>query len=363
MNILMLSKYGHLGASSRYRSYQYIPIFENHGIKVTSAPLLDDKYLRRLYLGKKVSLIDVCYSYSKRLYKMLQSSKYDLVWIEKEALPWMPAWLELLFINSRIPYIVDYDDAIFHNYDLHRRSIVRTLLGNKIAKVMKHSNLVIAGNHYLADYALRAGSKNVIIIPTVVDLKKYPSNCLYEETDLVKIGWIGTPSTEKYIRSISPLLDRLCKKYNAQVSLIGASCRTEWPDTFEIIKWTESTEINEIRKFDIGIMPLIDAPWERGKCGLKLIQYMGCFLPVVASPVGVNCEIVEQGINGYTASTNKDWETFLSLLLENQELRLRMGAAGRKKVEQNYSLDVTSNKIVDHLIRINNEHKKQKFLG
>jgi len=304
-----------------------------------------------MYSGKRSRYSSIFASYFKRLVRLQTSNQYNFIWLEKELFPWIPSWVELLVQRSNVPYIIDYDDAIFHQYDQNPSPLIRGLLGKKIDQVMKHSALVIAGNDYLADRAYRAGAKKVEIIPTVIDSDRY---LLYEkkERKILKIGWIGSPSTAKYVKQINTVLTAICRDYNAKVVLIGAGKMNSIDFPVEHIEWSYETEVKSIQELDIGIMPLLDSDWEKGKCGLKIIQYMACYLPVVASPVGVNTEIVDHGFNGFLAKDESEWYLYLSQLLTNNELRYRMGQRGRNKVEQHYSLQITTPKLTKLLKQV-----------
>jgi glycosyltransferase involved in cell wall biosynthesis len=348
VRILLLSRYSSLGASSRYRSYQYLPFLRSRGHAVDIDPLLGDLYLRRLYSGERAPIVDVLASYVRRKMKLLLSRKYDLLWIEYEAFPWMPYWMESLIIPSAVPYVVDYDDAVFHRYDKNSSSLVRRLLGSKIDRVMGSSALVIAGNEYLADRARKAGARRVEILPTVIDLEKYPV-VDPPRNDVFTIGWIGTPQTMRYLQGIQEALKIVCKDNGARLRTIGAASIALDGVPIEAKSWSESTEVEEMQKFDVGIMPLADGLWERGKCGHKLIQYMGCSRPVVASPVGANSMIVEEGKTGFLASTAGEWVKAFQTLKDNQDLGNSMGRNGRKKVEQNYSLSIAAPRLATYL--------------
>ena len=345
MKILLLSRYSRLGASSRLRSYQYLPFLKSHGIDVAVAPLLNDDYVKSLYMEEKKPVFSILGAFIRRLGNLLNSNRFDLVWIEYEIFPWLPAWMEMILTWAGIPYIVDYDDAIFHRYDLNPHRAVRTFLGNKINKIMKQAEIVIAGNLYLANSAIRAGTKRVEYIPTVIDLDRYSIKDRMN-TDAFKIGWIGSPKTAKYLNLVKPAISHLYNKGNISLSLVGSG-RLELDDVpIKILKWSEETEVSDIQNFDVGIMPLPDNPWERGKCGYKLIQYMACGKPVVASPVGANTEIVEQGINGFLAGSTEAWQEALTILRNNPDLREKMGLAGRKIVEKKYCKQVTAPKLL-----------------
>ncbi|SFF42678.1 Glycosyltransferase involved in cell wall bisynthesis [Fontimonas thermophila] len=340
MKILLLPRYSRNGASTRLRFLQYLPILRAQGIEVIEAPFFDECYLHRLYAGSP-AYGSVIRAFCRRFSRLLTDSGADLIWLEKEALPWLPWWFERRLLPRHVPIVSDYDDAVFHRYDLHRSRFVRWLLGSKIGAVMAASRLVMAGNRYLADHAIRAGARQVETVPTVVDLEHYRFKRIADDEGQLRIGWIGTPGTWRdYMTPMMPLLIEVAGAHGARLRVVGAGPAAEAHPLLELRPWSEATEVSDIQQMDIGIMPLDDSPWSRGKCGYKLIQYMACGLPVVASPVGVNCEIVEHGVNGFLARTEAEWREALSTLLRDADLRRRMGQAGRKKVETHYSLQV-----------------------
>jgi len=341
MNVLLLSRYGNLGASSRIRSYQFLPFLREQGIEVTLAPLLPDDYLRDLYAGKRPRPLSLLAAYLRRIGALLRGKKFDLLWIEYEIFPWLPGWLESLVLSKGTPCLVDYDDAIFHRYDRHPNLLVRQILGHKINAVMRHAATVVVGNEYLRNHAIKAGAQRVEILPTSIDLARYPLPAP-ARNETFTIGWIGSPPTTRYLHLIHEALAEVCAHGQARVVLVGAS-EPRWQDVPHILHpWSENTEVGEISGFDVGIMPLENNPWERGKCGYKLIQYMACGKPVIASPVGINIQIVESGINGYLAETARDWVQALTTLMSDAELRQKMGTAGRTKIERDYTVQVNA---------------------
>lgn len=345
MKILLLSRYGPLGASSRVRFLQYLPYFRSQGIEVTIKPLLSDAYVQALYSGDS-KWKEVIKGYCYRLFLLFTARKYNLIIIEKEIFPFMPALAERFLRIIGVPYLVDYDDAVFHNYDRHKNPIVRKLLGEKIDTVMRLSSAVTAGNSYLAERANKAGATKVEIIPTVIDADRYQ----YKQeatSDVITVGWIGTPNTSRYLKPLLPVFESLQKKYSVRFVAIGANKNDFAGTPVEAWPWTEATEVSSIQQLDIGIMPLTDSPWERGKCGYKLIQYMACAIPVVASPVGVNCEIVREGENGMLAGSIDEWSSALDAMLKAGPERLEeMGRVGRKSVDDWYSLQVQASRLV-----------------
>lgn len=337
----MLSRYGRLGASSRMRFYQYLPWLEAAGIEVTSAPLFSDGYVQGLQRNTK-SPLEALRAYAGRVQALLASRKFDLLWIEKETLPWLPAWLEKMLLPGAVPYVLDYDDAVFHYYDQNRNPVVRAVLTGKHPELMQGAALVVAGNQYLAEFARKARAPHVEVVPTVIDLVRYPAAMCQRngEGALPCVGWIGQRATASFLAPYVSLFERLAADGRAKFAAIGIDAQSLGLP-MDSIAWAEQTEVASIASFDIGIMPLLDGSFERGKCGYKLIQYMACGLPVVASPVGVNRQIVEHGVNGFLAETSEQWEQALQTLLADAGLRQRMGQAGRQKVEREYCLQVT----------------------
>jgi glycosyltransferase involved in cell wall biosynthesis len=347
--ILVLTKYGSLGGSSRYRFYQYLPYLRSQGFDVTIAPLLDNKYVANINQGKR-NFSNVLLSYCQRLGRLISDRNYDLFWIEKELFPMIPAWLEKM-LTARIPYVVDYDDAQFHMYDYYGSKLTKKLLAHKIDRVMANAKLVVAGNPYISDRANKAGAKRVEIIPTVVDLERYsPKPAGSNEGKVFNIGWVGSPGTSTYLKSIESAFQALTRRHNCTFTFIGAGNLTLPQLDLTIKQWQESTEVQEIQGFDVGIMPLDNTPWEQGKCGIKLIQYMACAVPVIGTPIGVNQEIVQHGLNGFQANYADEWIDYLSTLAADPQLCREMGTKGREMVESKYCLQVTA-PIVAELLR------------
>lgn len=351
MKVLLLSKYPRMGASSRLRSLQYLPPLAAKGINVSVSALFDDKYLSELYSNGQRSKRRSIILYWKRLFVLLKAFQYDVLWIEYEIFPYLPAFAERLLRLLRVPYVVDYDDAVFHNYDRSGNLLVSTLLGNKIDVVMQNACCVITGNEYLASRARMAGASRIELIPTVVDSERY-QGAKHSRKKTPIIGWIGSPSTERYVVEIRDALKKVCDATGARLVLVGAteSVRKQLPGIpVDVMRWTEESESYHVSKMDVGIMPLENGPWEKGKCGYKLIQYMACGVPVVASPVGVNIDIVNDNGCGELAESMSEWAEYLIGILSSKPLRTKLGIAGRKAVEQKYSLQVQAPVLADVL--------------
>lgn len=347
MRLLALSRFGRLGASSRLRTLQYLPWLEREGIHSVQQALLGDSYLQALYRRKQAPAA-VLGGYLHRLQALLGAGRFDAVFLEKEALPWIPAAIEIALLPQSIPVIVDLDDALFHRYDRHPNRIVRRMLGSKIDRVMKHCAAATVGNSYLRDRASAAGCRRVEVVPTVVDLERYGTGLRHHLEDRhVVVGWIGSPATAHYLLQVVEPLRHLCARYPLRCVAIGANREQVHGTPFESVAWEESREVELLRSLDIGIMPLLDSPWERGKCGYKLIQYMACGVPAVASAIGANRDIVRDGDNGFLVETEAQWREALERLIVDPPLRMRMGLAGRHTVEQTYCLQVQARRLAD----------------
>jgi len=343
--VLVLTKYGSLGASSRMRSLQYLLWIQKAGVEATVQPLLSDELLVERYQQGGYGLWPLFRAYADRFLTMLECRHFDVVWIEKEALPWLPAWFERWLLRGT-PYVLDFDDAIFHNYDLHRSALVRRVYGRRIDCLMEGARLVIAGNRYLADRASAAGARWVEVIPTVVDLARYPAKQTYSVATKPRIVWIGSPSTVQYLLELAEPLGALTKRQPFTLRVIGGGAITVPGVNVEVVTWSADTEAAAIAECDMGIMPLRDTPWEQGKCAYKLIQYMACGLPTVASPIGANRDVVIEGETGFFADTAYAWIEKMELLLCDAALRQRLGHAGRARVVAEYCLQQTAPKLV-----------------
>jgi hypothetical protein len=354
----MVTRYDASGASSRLRHMQYADALRAAGIDAVIEPFFGEGYLPRLYSNQS-TFTSVLAGYGRRIRQLWRPREIDVLWLEKEALPWLPWALESMLLSKQVPLVVDIDDAVFHNYDLHRSGIVRHLFGRKLDKLMARAALVTAGNRYLGDRALAAGAARVEIVPTVVDLSVYVQRPAFEAGKAATIGWIGTPSTwQEYVQPMMPLLAQAAQDAGARILAVGAGHAAPDHHLLDVRPWTEVSEVTNIHDMSIGIMPLDDTPWARGKCGYKLIQYMACGIPVIASPVGVNADIVEHGVNGFLATTEAEWREAIATLLHDPDLRQRMGSAGRKKAEEHYSLQVWGPRVANMLLDVARENRR-----
>lgn len=325
------------------RTLQYLPWFQEAGLVVTVASLLDDGQLRARYLRGGYGMGTVLRAYAERVKALLNRSSFDVIWIEKEALKWWPLWAELALLHG-VPYVLDYDDADFHNYDMHRLALVRRLYGRRLDGLMAGASLVVAGNEYLAQRARAAGAPWVELVPTVIDLERYRATSVAKASaadGLPRVVWIGSPSTVRYLQLIAAPLQALARRQPFVLRVIGGGAVSIPGVQTEVVDWTEATEVQALQSADVGVMPLEDTPWERGKCGYKLIQYMACGLPVIGSAVSANNDIVVHGQTGMLARSADNWLESLEALLADATLRQQMGQAGRARVEAFYCVQKT----------------------
>jgi glycosyltransferase involved in cell wall biosynthesis len=344
LSILILTRYDRLGASSRVRFLQFLPTLASRGMKFSVQPFLGNDYIKALYGRERIRISEALGAYVRRLRVLLSTRRYDLVWVEKEALPWLPAAVELALMSDT-PYVVDFDDAWFHRYDLSPSRIVRGLMAGKIDAIMRHAAVVVVGNEYLATRARCCGARRVEIIPSVIDINRYGPAIMPHVEPLsrkrpIVIGWIGTPITAGYLLGVEQAFRAVAAERAVELHVVGARA----PGAFaglpvKNVVWSEANEIEAIRAFDIGIMPLNDTVWERGKCAYKLLQVMAACRPVVGSAVGANCSVIRDGVNGFLVDRPNRWMEALTRLIDDADLRVRMGFEAFRTITDEYAIE------------------------
>ena len=336
--VLALTRYAGMGASSRVRMIQYFPHLARLGLDVRLMPFLSDAYVDSLYQGRRPDLGDVAHSYWRRTTDLLHGARDVTFWVEKELLPFMPFLVERQFLRRAARLVVDCHDAVWLRYRDHPNVVLRCLLRDKIERLFARADVVTAGNTWIAGHARAAWARDVRVLPSVVDLERYAVRSGPRADGPWRIGWIGSPATVHYLRALIPVLRVLAARHPIDLVCIGGGM-IPLQDVMVVSRdWDIATEADEIRRFDIGVMPLFDGEWERGKCGYKLIQYMACGVPVVGSRVGANPEIITDGVDGLLAGGNAEWVAVLESLMQNPEQGLRLAAAGRRKAEQLFSV-------------------------
>ena len=347
----------------RFRFEQYLDYFEANGFSYTYSNIISAKddavfYAKRKLLGKGIILVK---SFFKRLYDVLRAGKYDIIFIYREA--FMLGWtiIEKLLKLTGKKMIFDFDDAIW---------LENTSEGNlkfnwlkhpeKISKIIRLSDMVFAGNEYLAKYA-REHSNNVKVVPTTIDLN-YHNNLKTYSNSKICIGWTGSSTTLPYFQNVIPALKTIYKKYADKIKFKVIVDVEYHEPALDLVatQWQFDTEIQELSEIDIGIMPLPDDEWSKGKCGFKGLQYMSLGIPTIMSPVGVNKSIINNQENGFLAMSNEEWVDRISELIESEELRNILGTAGRKTIAEKYSFEAHKENYLNYfteLIETSNYHE------
>ena len=337
MKILFLVPYP-LGESpsQRFRFEQYFNALLMVGHSYAVRSFLSPQGWSMIYskgnAGKKI--LTIVAGFLRRLWTLFSVARYDMVFIHREATPVGPPVFEWMIAKVfRKKIIYDFDDAIWLTDNTSESALEKMIRWrSKVASICKWSFVVSCGNDYLCDYARRFNS-NVVLNPTTIDTSYHKPIEKTYNNDVV-IGWTGSHSTLKYIDEVVPAL----QKISGFTFVIISDSKISIPVPSRNVKWKKETEIEDLAQFDIGIMPLPNDEWSKGKCGFKALQYMAMEIPTVVSPVGVNTKIVTDGVDGFICNTTAEWITALEKLIKDPQLRKKLGAAGRKKVEQDYSV-------------------------
>jgi glycosyltransferase involved in cell wall biosynthesis len=332
--------------SQRFRYEQYINYLEQNGFICDFSFVIhakDDSYFYGAgqYL-KKLKI--VLKSLAIRLRDVWRANDYDIIFVQREALMLGTSFFEWCYAQSRAKLVFDFDDSIWlHTVSDNNKALGFLKNAHKTKEIISIADRVFAGNRYLATYAEQFNT-DVKIIPTTVDTEKFcpinPAKKFSPQKTPIEIGWTGSFSTIEHLRFGLPFLYKIAEKYGNQVSfkVIGDSNFYDEKLNIRGLAWNSLTEVEDLQSIDIGIMPLPDDEWTRGKCGFKGLTYMSLAIPTIMSPVGVNNEIITHSKNGFLASTEEEWVAVLSLLIENPQLRQTIGLAGRQTVIDWYSV-------------------------
>jgi glycosyltransferase involved in cell wall biosynthesis len=348
--VLVLSPIPEEGAGCRFRIAQFIPYLEAHGFEVTLSALYTTEFFRRVYKpGQRFrKAVEFGGLSLKRLATLRGVSRFDVVFIYRELFPIGPAIVErLLSMVDRTPIVFDFDDAVFlpsvSGVSEANRFISAWKFPGKFATIIGLADQVIAGNEYLASYARRL-NPSVTVIPTCVDTNTFAPSADREAVTALDsrrpiVGWIGSPTTALYIRSLADVLRAVSARHPFVLRISGTGEAMQSPGLeIENPRWTLDGEVRLFNTCDIGVYPLPDDEWAKGKCGFKAIEFMACGVPVVAAAVGVNREIIEDGVNGFLASSDGEWIDKIERLIVDLALRARFSAAGRQTIEARFSL-------------------------
>jgi len=326
MKVLFLIQ-GYSVAASRYRVLQYIPYLESCGVEAVVS-------LYPRTLKENIQIFGALF-------------QYDVVFLQRKRFN-QPRLGLLRRRAKRIIY--DFDDAVMYRNSSSKDPVSKSRR-RRFVQMIQASDFVIAGNEFLRGEVLPFHS-NVEVLPTVIDQDRYRPKDYPANQEKVTLGWIGDHGSIHYLEEMRPVFERIGQRHpHAQLKIvcdIFFECKQ-----IPVVKkeWRFEEEVADLQSFDVGLMPLVEDPWSWGKCGLKIIQYQGVGLPVVCTPVGINRDLVEDGVNGFYASTPEEWEERLSSLIENGPLRETMGREGRKKVLENYTLQACGPRLLSILKR------------
>lgn len=326
----------------RFRWEQSLPYLRENGFQCDFEYMIspeDDKtfYSPGNFLKKGMIFLKC---WIKRYQDTIKAKNYDVVFVQREAFMTGSVYFEKRFKRSGAKFVFDFDDSIWlQNVSEANKTFAFLKDASKTSKLIAMSDRVIAGNEYLAQYA-RQFNKNVEIIPTTIDTEEYKPEKKQRNANKVTIGWSGSITTIQHFKFAIPFLEKIKEKYGdrVEIKVIGDGNYINEKLGIKGIAWNKERELIELNSFDIGIMPLPDDEWAKGKCGLKGLQYMVLEVPTIMSSVGVNCDIIEDGVNGYLAAEESDWIDKISRLIESAELRSQIGRTGRRTVIDHYSI-------------------------
>jgi glycosyltransferase involved in cell wall biosynthesis len=328
--------------SQRFRFEQYVDFLAEHGFETTFSPIVREEEYPFLYApgntARKARMF--ARGLAERLWQSLRRPDADVAIVQREAIQLGTTVFESALARSRTRLVFDFDDAIWlPDTSPANRRMAWLKRPGKVPRLIRLSDQVWAGNDYLAGYA-RQFSDAVHVVPTTVDTDRHRPSPGGDGARPVVLGWTGSASTLKHFELVVPVLLRIRERFGDQITLklIGDGAYRNDALGLRGAAWREATEIEDLRDIDIGLMPLPDDEWAEGKCGLKALQFMALELPVVTSPVGVNTAIIEDGANGFLATTDDEWFDRLAALIESAELRARIGAAARATVVERYSV-------------------------
>ncbi len=328
-----------ISPSQRYRIEQWEPLLRERGVEITYEPFECAELNALLYqpgqMAKKMML--VARGMARRFSAVKKARDFDLIYILREAALLGPPIFERLAHQTGVPIVFDFDDAIFVSYRSPSNGYLSYLkFAGKTKTTCRLSAHVMVGNPYLADYA-RQFNKNVTVIPTTIDTRQYTVPPPKTTNGPLIIGWTGSHSTVQHLDTLRGALKKLAARESFRLRVIGTPVYECGPIDVEAMRWRAQTEVDDLSPIDIGVMPLPEDKWSKGKCGAKALQFMGMGIPTICSPVGVNTDIIQDDQNGFIAATEDEWVEKLTRLLRSAELRRRLGQAGRLTVEEKYS--------------------------
>jgi glycosyltransferase involved in cell wall biosynthesis len=355
MKVLFIVPYPTEGPSNRYRVEQYLPYLKQKGVKYSLRPFISSGFFKILYKkgNQTKKILYFLFSSARRFADLIDAAKYDIIFVHIESFPFGPPILEWIFSKFNKPIIYDFEDAVYlPNFRDVNKFMNYLRYPNKFYQILHLSAHVIVCNRYMRDYVYPYNS-NVTVIPTSIDTEKFKLKNFNFNNDRPVIGWIGSHTTLYYLKPLIKVFTALAKRYDFYLKIIsaGEDFRMQGVNVINE-KWTLEKDVENFQGLDIGIYPLTDDERTRAKTPFKTIQYMSVGVPVVASKVGGNKEIIQDGINGFLVTSDDEWIDKLSILIKNPDLRIKLGMAGRKTVEERYSINVNAPRFIEILKKV-----------
>ena len=347
--------------SQRFRFEQYLDDLNQHGIQYSIEPFMRKRtweilYLKGRFFRKGLGILS---GYWRRWKLVLTAGRYDAVFIHREFKPFglpIAEWFLCKIFAKNV--VFDFDDAIWlKNFSESNRTFTFIKRYSNVKNLCKWANTVSVGNTFLAEFA-KTFNSNVVINPTTIDTDNYHNLTAQHSEKIVTIGWTGSHSTIRYLNIIEPVLQKIEKQYAVVFKIISDLPPKLALKNIQFVQWSKKTEIEDLLTLDIGLMPLENNDWSKGKCGFKALQYMSLGIPAIVSPVGVNTDIVDDGINGFLCHDLAEWETKLITLIENAEQRRNMGKSARLKVESAYSVNSNRSNFIHLFTSLKKEDEK-----
>lgn len=350
MRVLALVTLPTLGAGNRLRVEQYVGPARAAGIDLVVSPFFDDRAYGVLYQrGSTVSkILAVLRGVGRRVRDLLRVRRFDLLLVYRESAPLGPPMFERLLRRMRVPYVFDFDDAIFLG-PVHpaNRQWAWLRPASRVSHSVALASAVIAGNEYLAGWARRY-NRVVAVLPTPVDTERHRPATIRPPAVPLVLGWVGSSTTSPYLRVLDEPLARLARELDFTLRVVGGAY--SHPSVrVEIRPYSLLTESAELAQIHVGLLPEPDDAWTRGKGAFKALLYMATGLPVVASRVGVNPDVIVEGETGYCVDDADGWVSAILRLAADQDLRSRLGVAGRARVESLYSVEALAPRFIEVL--------------
>jgi glycosyltransferase involved in cell wall biosynthesis len=348
MNVLVLTRLPIIDASSRQRVYQFKEILKNdYGIHITISPFYpNDDFIK--YRNGELGIISLTKYFVRRIKEISRYKKYDLIWVLRSVAPIEMPWVLKIIKKMEVPILFEFDDAIYLGEKATRLRTKLTRSWDKVHKYVEIADGIIVGNEILGEWA-REYNKNVFVIPTGVNVDDYPIKTNFTSNKTFTIGWIGSASTAQNLEVVLPALKELSNIIKIKFVVLGGVPMSIDTENIEYhdVSWSLENQAKFLKEFDVGIAPLYDTPFNNGKCAYKIIQYMATGIPVIASPVGVQTDIINHYNNGFLANDTNEWVQAFLTLANSIDLRKKMGANSRIAAEKDYDITILASRIAE----------------